>query len=558
MNNNTNDTEGFDTNQDPDIIPETNQTDSQDTATYTNEPPKKKLPGKTIAFIIIIGVLLIGSITAYANKDTLANTFAMMTKSPAEYYAYIEKKGIDSGLDEFTEAYDKSLTQYKSQYTNGVAQDTNIKFTIDPDFAALVSLGGFESVEAKISALAKAGNSKSTTNIAYNGTSVVTMDTYMNAEASDLYLKVPELSSAFLLFSFNDIMEASDASLEDYSYTEYYKGMQDFMENESLSPETLNSLLEKYSYLVIEQLDTIKLTKNVSLTASDISSKYNQLTANMDGEDAYNIANSILTEAKDDQTVMDLCVSLELCTKEEYAQLITDTLANLESNKETLLASTETMSMNVYVDKTGKIMGRDFTTSDTEYLTSLGYYVTTKGSDIGFTSWFSEDDVDVLAFTGKANYKDSKYSGTANLTVSEYSDVYEDYTTYSFDTAFENVGLVKDKGYINGKFTVTSDALAGMELIFDFVGDQSQQQIIFNLIYGGMETVTVDMTFKEGVYQDFELPSDSDEIYDGLNDYTSYLAAADVEGFLSKLEATLGIEDLGSYIDSIISSYMYY
>jgi flagellar basal body-associated protein FliL len=59
--------------------------------------------GRKIRSIIILvaSFLLIIAIagTAYAFRDYLMNSYARMTKSPAEYYAYIEKKNVAAIVD---------------------------------------------------------------------------------------------------------------------------------------------------------------------------------------------------------------------------------------------------------------------------------------------------------------------------------------------------------------------------------------------------------------------------------------------------------------------------
>lgn len=568
-NNDNNNKDGYDTTQSPTNTYETQQSDlTQDTdvnhdmdmkqdidpnmgLNMTIEPEKKKPQGKLIVLLVAIAVLLVGSITAYANRNALASTFAMMTKSPTEYYAYVEQKGINSSIDTLTNYYDASL----KQYTNGVAQDSNLKVTINPEFGALLGLGNVKSVEAKLTSLSKNGNAKSNIGILYNDTSLLTMDTFMNTSLNELYLKIPELSNAYLLFAFEELMTQANATVTVFDSSNYIENVQALINEEALSADNINTILKKYTSIITKNIDHVTLEKDIELSASEISSNYSKLIAEIDEEDLYNMGMAILNEAKNDEAIMNICILLDLCTKEEYAKLVDDAILELNTNKESMIASEDSIIMSVYVDNSGKIMGREFISTD-DVATSLGYYITRKGTDFGLNAWVTEDDINIAQVTGNATYANHSFTGKANISVSEYNDTYGDYTTYAFDLAFEDVSHSDKKEQFNGKYTITSDLLAGMELILDCTSEQDQQKIVIDLLYSAMKTATIEINSKELPYEDFEFPSATEEVIDGTNDINSYLETADFDSFITKLEDTLEIENLASYVESILSTYM--
>ena len=545
-----------DLNLDQDILQSVSTVEITPSTEADPTGPKKKSHGKLIALLIVIAVLLIGSVTAYAKRNTLVNTLAMTVKNPTDYYVYVEQKGLGSSIDALTSAYDKSLTQYSALTKEGVAQEVNLKLTIDPTFSSQMGLGNFQSIGAKIASLSKNGNSKANIGLSYNDTSLISLDTYMKEETNDLYLQIPELSSAYLLLSLNELMDETSTVTGSEAYNFNYSDIQSFIEDEKLSPDTLNSLLNKYSSIIINNIDDVKLDKDIVVNASDISSSYSKLTAELNQEDLYNIAMAILKEAKNDKEIIKLCISLDICTEEEYNIAVDSSITDLTSNKQTMLDSAESVIMNVYVDSAGRIMGREFVSNSGETTNSFGYYITRKGTEFGFTAWVSEDDVNLFEFTGKATYSKGGFTGTSDLSYSQYDSVYSDYTTYSFHIDFENTNIVEKNGYLNGKYTITSDLLTGMELIFDCTADEKQQKIVFDLLYGEQKTANIEILCKEGVYQDFKLPADTDEVYDGLTELEAYIATVDYESFITKLEESLQIDGLGSYIESFISSYL--
>ena len=528
-----------------------NPIDNSQTETTTNyiDIPRKKVSGKFIALLVALAVVLVGTITAFTNRNVLANTIARMTKSPAEYYAYVEQKGLNTGIDKLTASYDKALATYDEQLTKGVGQDLSLKFTLNPEFTSMLGIGNVEAIEAFITSFGKEGNSKSNVGLSYNGTSLISADFYMNADTSDMFLTIPELSSAYLLFSFDEIMEASGSYPDGFSYSEYMEDFQKLLKDDSLSPETLNKLLKKYSSLIVNNIKNVTVEKGSTFTASDISSKFTTIKAEISDEDAYNIGMAILNEAKNDQVIKDLCKTLDICTEEEYNKAIEDSINELSANKE-YYTSESPIVMNVYVDKNGKVKGREFKAIDETQNDSFGYYTTNKGKDIGFTLWFTENDTKLLDVSGKATSKDGAYNGICTVSI-------EDDTTTSFDIEFENAGMVGDKGYIQGIYTISSNALAGMKVVLDCTADQKQQQVLLKLMYAGVEAATFDIKGKEVDYKDFSFPADSEQIFDGTTDMNSYLATVDYEGFIAKLESALGVEDLESYLQYLIPGYGY-
>lgn len=525
--------------------------------TINLEPNKKKPKGKAILAIAIIAVVLLGSIVAFANKGSFGNTLALLTKSPTKYYAYVEQKELDSGIDKFTDYYKLSLDQYNKQNTTGLAQDINLKFTVNSGFASMVGLNNFESLQANISTQSKAGNAKAFIDFLYNNTSFISMDYYMNTEDNTMYLTIPELSNAYLVFSFNQFMaETGDISYP-FSFNDYMTNMQSILSSDALSANGLNALLKKYSSIIVENINQVTLEKDVAVTASNIDSKYTKITVEISETDANNIALAILNEAKNDKVLMDLFTILEICNEDEYPVLIDSAIADINSNKESILDSSEVLLMNVYVDGSGNIMGREFTTNRTEDNSSLGYYITRKGSKFGFTGWLSENEINIFDFTGSATYKNNGFTGNSTLSYSEYNDIYGDYATSSINIAFEDAKITSDKGYVNGKYTITSDLLAGASLKLTCTSNDNQQKALLNVSYGGLDAASLEIVYKEGIYKDFEFPSSDVESYDALNDIFSYMATVDLDGFITRLEGILGVQDLDTLLFNLIYGGMY-
>ena len=91
--------------------------------------PKKKSHKKLIAGVIVLVLVLSMAATAFAFQDTLFNTFAMMTKSPQNYYAYVEEKAISDSVDKITPYLNLTNSNAKKNF----AYQTSVNVSYDRD-----------------------------------------------------------------------------------------------------------------------------------------------------------------------------------------------------------------------------------------------------------------------------------------------------------------------------------------------------------------------------------------------------------------------------------------
>jgi hypothetical protein len=515
----------------------------------TTEPVSPKKPKTKLIAAVVIAVIILGGAIFALTNGSLANTIALMTKSPAEYYSSIEKQGINEGVDALTASYEKYLDLYKQQKNTGIAQDADVKITVNPQFTSMLGLTDFQSIEAKISTLSKGTNEKTTMGLSYNNQALVTFNALLNSENSELYLNVPELSSAYLLYSLDDLMSYTGESMYGYDSREYTKKIEELITSDAVTPQVLNTMLKKYSSIIVDNLTNVKLEKNVSITASDSKDNYNKLTAEITEKDFQTMISAILKEAKNDEDLKNLLVALEVCTKDEYADLVDNAIKEIEDDTD--ISTDDPVYMNVYVDKNGKIMGREFTSSEKD-ATGGGYYLVVKGAKVGLTGWVKENGNNIVDFSADGSVSNNGFNGKI---VTNFTDS-EDNTTYTFNVDVENAKQVTDTGYLNGKFTISSPLLMGAGLVLDCKGDDKEQNMKFQVTYGGMEAATIDITGKKGEYKEFELPPTDGEVYDGINDIYSYMGAADFEGLLNRVQDVTGL-DLSSILQSYLSNSSY-
>lgn len=507
------------------------------------KPAKKKHTGKFVALLVVLVVIIAGSITAFANSKKITNTLAMMTKNSSEYYAYIEQKNLDKQIDTFTKYYGKSLDDYKK----GISTENNLTFSISPEFVAMMGLPEIKPISAKFENTTKNGLSSFNGVLSYDDKALASLEMLFDISTSDYYFKVPELSSAYLLMSMKDMMDEAAVVDTGFDYNEYMNNISALMDGDLLSEKTMNTMLKKYSSDIYSNIKTVEIEKNAKVSASDVNSSYNKISVTMTDKDAYNIAMAVLEDAKADKDLVKILVALQVLAEDEYNESIDTAINELKAN-ESSLTNEPLLNMILYVDGNGNIMGREFKAID-DSNTSFGYATTKNGAKMGFDVWFKENDVNVFEVTAKGNITKDGFTGDSVIAVNYFDEFYGETTTTSFNVALDKVKLEDNK--LDGKFTLTSDALLGMEFVADFKAADKQQDMNIKMMAGGIETMGLQLTSKEVPLKDAKMPSSSEQVFD-INDIESYLGTADLEGFMTNIQNVLG-EDFGPLFEGLLS-----
>lgn len=513
--------------------------------TVPETPVKKKFPGKIVAALVILVVILAGSITAFANRNKLSNTIAMMTKSSSEYYAYIEQKNFDKQIDSFTENY--GLSQDK--FNKGIGAENNLNFTISPAITMMMGLNELKPINAKLESFSKDGLSSFNGVFSYDNKTLASLEMLSDLNTTNYYFRVPELSSAYLLITMKDIMEeAATVDGTDFDYNEYVKNLPSLINGKLLSEGSLNALFKRYSSDIYNNIKTVEVEKNAELTASNVTSSYTKLTATITDTDAYNIVLAILEDAKTDKDLAKITAALQIMTEDEYYNSIETAINDLKDDKSTL-TNDPVLNMVLYADSNGNIMSREITLFD-DSSTSLGYTTARDGAKLGIHFWFKAEDINLLDVTADGTVGNNGFTGNSVVSVNYYDEYYDETTSTSFNVAFENVKSKDNK--LDGKFTLTADEMLGTEFVAEFKSTSKQQDINIKMMAGGIEALALQLSTKEIPVKDIKMPSSSEQVVDMVNNMDSYIETADVDGFLANIQDILA-EDFGPLFDLFLS-----
>jgi len=506
------------------------------------QTPKKKSHGILVAVIVILLLLGVGAGTAYAFKDTLMNTYAKATKSPAEYYAFVEGKTVSEGVDAITPYMDYISQKPK----NTIAYDLSSNVTVNKealDSLLQTSLGvSFTDLEAQIGipldnigfdTLVGTDGSfiNETFELSLNQVKVISSELFFDTAAEKILVRFPELSDAYLSLSNESSGSTDKASLN------------------LLTKERTADLLKNYSNIVIDNINQVTMEKTSAITVGTITKDCTELAVTITEKDLNNMAVEILETAKEDQYIIDLLPMLNM-TVDDYKANIDEALAEVKASE---TSQTDTsFVMTVYVDSKGNIIGREISTPTSS--TGFGYTILTdNGHDEYMAYAKDETGATIFEINGNQTEDNGAYDGKATIAINGTNE----YTSgFSLDLSYTDVRTEKKNNvtYQYGSIIISSLELMGMQVTLDYNVENEIQtsKLVFQLGADPLVTVDSKMEYLKD-YQPVSPPADA-EVYD-INQTESYAATIDLEGYLTDLSNKLGIDLQGIFNSLFGSSY---
>lgn len=526
---------------------------------YTSQPPynpqyynntgyqdalskqKKKSRGKGIValliFLIIIGI---GTATAYAYRANLSNALARLTKSPAEYYRYVEKKAFINLVKDTYSADLASENKTSYKITSDVSfdhetLDSLMSTTFDFTLTDLESMLGitFNSIGLDMLVASEDSLINQSMGLRLNQVNLITAQIFMDIANQNMYFRLPDLSDAYLYQSLND--QSTDDVLPDTSLLK-----------ETLTSANIRDFLNRYSDILFESLDQVEIKDNVKLTLDKLSTDATCFKVTLTEKDFYEITQAMIEEAKNDQFIKDLltCYNISLI---EYQEALAQ--AELELNSEQEYASDEPVYMEIYIDNIGNIIGRKLLPQNEEGM--AGYTVLSGKNYQEYEVYLEGEGIRIFNVIGNQTKKDDTYSG--DLTLEINNTYYDDtFSNLSFDLTYENVRKEnKNKHeYLYGTFTLSSLDLMGMQVILDFDVKDAVQYNKLSFQLGASELVTVDTKIEFLDNYKVTMPLETAEIYD-ISQAETYLASVNIDAYIDRLSNLLGVD-----LESLLSLFL--
>ncbi len=471
------------------------------TSTVSGVERVSKKRGKKIALISgITAVALVGGgVAAYNLSDFVKNQVNLRVMKPDNYYAWVTEENSKNFAQSAKESYSKAYDKMQ----NGQNSTVSLKYTASDGFKdyALSEILGEEysdytdeesqmivDIINNINEVTIGGNANTKDGIlsgsvfaSLNGENLISGDIAFDNENFDYFLRVPELTEQWLCVSTGESMN----ELPDMNA--YY----DFMKNptEYLSPEQLEDMIIRYTNVWNQYVEDIEMEKKESVDICDITVDYTVLSVELNESDLVNIAEDFIEEAKNDDVLKNIAVSLGECTEEEWVSELDEILAELadedtSNNDVQLTVSTD-------VDPNGDIRGMRFFVEDEG---DIFFACGKDGDNVRGEFSVTEDNEELFSAELYADENDNKYSGNIDFTYSDYEDV-----TETISVEFNDYEVVdEENGYFNADVNLVIPDVDPIAI--DFSSDGNAQDISYNINFDGTDygTVTLSMSANDG------------------------------------------------------------
>ncbi len=498
---------------------------------------------KAASAVLLAAALMLLSVFAPAAVSQAAEAVA----NTSDYYQSVEKANLEKQIDDLTKLYGVYMENYKKT-ASGLGAEATIKAEFDPGFAAALGLKNLKSI--KTTSVTRQTDKKSDSILTFftNDIELTSMNVLSDVEKEVTYLLIPELSKAYLKIPTNSAYGNSYSTAALFSA----KDVMEFFNNNPLTEELLNKLLKRYTTIALGEIKDVS-SMDYFMTAGGISGDQTMFTVKIDEKTLLAIAEKVLKTARTDGDLEDLLVKLKICTKEQYGLMVDAALDSIAAQKDlyNVLENETLFVMRVWVDSQGNITGREFLAdSDTSI---LGYKKIKDGADTGIEAWFSPEEEEVLKLSGRVSEENALNSGDLTVTITDsYMDV-----PLEFNIALQDVSITsKDTtSYMNGKFVITSTSLPGQRIEAALYGNEIEQKIKAELIQETTKLVTVTITSKVLSYEDFDLPSDSDKVYDMETQLEDYLNETDFAGYLENINKKVDVEGINAVLEQMLYAY---
>lgn len=501
-----------------------------------NEPRQKKGSSKKliiVPFAFVFVIILAASALAYAFSGKIQNALSLLTKSPKNYYTYIENRSAEKSVDKLTALFNMSSigkntaveTRAKLSYDKGTVGsilEITTGMSLD-DLEALIGIS-LDSIGLNVLAALEGNETYEKIGINLNDEDIITAEVFIDNTTNDILTRIPDLSDAYLSLSM-DMSEYKGLATLGFSELE-----------ELLKSERTGKFIKHYIKLITEEIQDVKLTKAESLTVGSLTVDANLLTVTIYPEDLLKITTKILEEAKNDEYIMDILSLLNL-SKVEFNDVIDEALEEAKDYFAEFEEEDALILMDVYVSNDGSILGRRLDFPDA----AIGSFYVEHNNKASYEYFIkSENSNSNIRITGSHSIKDKAYTGEAALDIFSQDSIM---SAISFEVLYEDVKTVvkNNRMYNYGQITLSSYLFNGMDLTLEQDVIDEQQLVTLKLNFGSSPLVTLESSSK--YIDNFKIPAKDKnaEIYDAITEIDAYYSTLNLQEYLSELSGKLGI-----------------
>ena len=368
---------------------------------------KKKKNGLLIAIIALItaAAVVVGGIIGW---PYIANWFNKTTSTPKEYNSNALTSTLANKDGTLITTYSqlRQLLNTTIDPTN-MAMESDLRLQMNEDMlTALLSaaladtdfdaedLAFLADISLHMTYNAKGSGLEIALIPVLGDTGILTFETGLDFDEDAFWVRIPELSSDYLLTSLYDV------DLEDLEDTlnESKEGFATLSQIAGILPEeeVVIRLLEKYIPLALKQIDDVS-EKEITLRTGSLEQKVTQTTSKIDQEAALKMAIACLKEAQKDKDIAAILADLSPYTgaePEDILEQIPELVENLEQQLEEAEESDSTIDLITYTDAKGNSIGLSVEMNGTTF---VNMFTLRSGDNFATAISFPEGEVELTA-----------------------------------------------------------------------------------------------------------------------------------------------------------------
>lgn len=299
----------------------------------THNPKNQKSKNKLLFLLLPLTILVICIMLIYFYGNQIKNTVALATKTPKEYYSYVEHKSLKEKLPTITNYLLNWNKKNKStEHTSSLSQLT------------------------------------------YDNTSLLSIYHNYEEENKGVYYQIPNLSSEWFSLtspSSSDIVSQNIEKIEGV------------FNSNRLDEDLLKQLFTSYADFMIKEVNDVTMTRNINITINKKDISCTQLNYSYSINEFLTSIAALLQEASYDKDLEQLIVGTNLYDSSDYKSYLNLGAIgiNMFSHYNQLDGTFDT---TLWIDKKGTIIGRKLNFSNDSMKTTLQYQLYQKGHTIDY------------------------------------------------------------------------------------------------------------------------------------------------------------------------------
>ena len=395
-----------------------------------------------------------------------------------------------------------------------------------------------------ISSKQKGGKEGADITLRYGGQQFMTInESYSRDQEDILYIKVPELSDAYIKVSRAD---AEQYMKDDFGFD--VNAYADAADTVDFDVKAFEDDLKTYQQTVKDNMPATKEEGKKSGDIDGVTYEYTSKTYEISGTDVTKVANAVLDKAKTDEQFRKLysdSVAKAVEQMENTQGAVEDTPPTYDevidemrkSLNDDIGTDTSKADLITYEDKNGDFKGFELKPQGEEGV--LRYVIVSDDKAEAMDMNFDSGDGETMSLLGSmksdGNVVNGSYTFNADTNGEKMKYVY---SVTNLGSAGENfTGSVRVDIQIDDGFDPMS---AWTEV--SSTSDADNLNVVYDIGYNGQNAVKMTVTSKKTEASDVEMPGADAKVYNALddNDMNQYLESCDVEGFNNKMKSVLG------------------